>query len=68
MTAEKQLLKWTEIKKSFGEFEFQAAPGEVKRGEVVGIFGPNGIGKTTFVKVLAGLEEADSGETSADEE
>jgi len=61
------LLKWTEIKKSFEGFQLQAMPGEVKRGEVVGIFGPNGIGKTTFVKILAGLEEADSGETSAEE-
>ena len=61
------LLQWSEIKKSFGEFEFQAVPGEVKRGEVVGIFGPNGIGKTTFVKILAGIEKADSGETSAEE-
>ena len=67
LTAGESLLKWTKIKKSFGEFEFQAVSGEVKRGEVVGIFGPNGIGKTTFVKVLAGLEEADSGETSAEE-
>jgi ATP-binding cassette subfamily E protein 1 len=67
LTAGESLLKWTEIKKSFGDFQFQAVPGEVKRGEVVGIFGPNGIGKTTFVKMLAGLEEADSGETSAEE-
>jgi ATP-binding cassette subfamily E protein 1 len=67
LTAGESLLKWSKIKKSFGDFEFQAVYGEVKRGEVVGIFGPNGIGKTTFVKVLAGLEEADSGETSAEE-
>jgi ATP-binding cassette subfamily E protein 1 len=38
--------------------------GEINRGEVVGIFGPNGIGKTTFVKLIAGIEKADSGETS----
>jgi ATP-binding cassette subfamily E protein 1 len=67
LTVGEPLLQWSEIKKSFGEFEFQAVPGEVKRGEVVGIFGPNGIGKTTFVKILAGIEEADSGETSAEE-
>jgi len=67
LTMGEPLLQWSEIKKSFGEFEFQAVPGEVKRGEVVGIFGPNGIGKTTFVKILAGIEEADSGETSAEE-
>jgi ATP-binding cassette subfamily E protein 1 len=68
LTAGQSLLKWTEIKKSFEDFEFQALPGSVKRGEVVGIFGPNGIGKTTFVKMLAGLEEIDSGETSTDDE
>ena len=67
LTIGEPLLKWTEIKKTFGDFTFQATPGEVKRGEVVGIFGPNGIGKTTFVKILAGIEEADSGETSAEE-
>lgn len=64
LTAGEPLLEWTEIKKSFGDFKFRAMPGEVKRGEVVGIFGPNGIGKTTFVKLIAGIEEADSGETS----
>ena len=68
LTVGEPLLQWSEIKKSFGEFEFQAVPGEVKRGEVVGIFGPNGIGKTTFVKVIAGIEKADSGETSTQSE
>jgi ATP-binding cassette subfamily E protein 1 len=68
LTVGEPVLEWSDIKKSFGEFEFQAVPGEVKRGEVVGIFGPNGIGKTTFVKVLAGIEEADSGGTSTSDE
>jgi len=31
------------------------------RGEKVGIIGPNGIGKSTFVKMLQGLEPIDSG-------
>jgi ATP-binding cassette subfamily E protein 1 len=34
-------------------------PGEIRRGEIIGILGPNGIGKTTLVKILAGLEESD---------
>ncbi len=67
LTMGEPLLQWSEIKKSFADFELKAVAGEVKRGEVVGIFGPNGIGKTTFVKILAGIEAADSGETSAEE-
>ncbi len=31
-------------------------------GERVGFVGPNGSGKTTFLKIIAGLEEADAGE------
>jgi len=55
------LLAWSAMQKSFGEFLLSAAPGEAMCGEVVGILGPNGIGKTTFVKLLAGIEKPDSG-------
>ncbi len=58
------LMKWNGMKKSYEEFALSAVPGEAKQGEVIGILGPNGIGKTTFVKLLAGIEKPDSGETS----
>ena len=32
-----------------------------KRGERIGIVGANGVGKSTFIRLLLGLEEADSG-------
>ena len=57
------LLKWSRMKKSYGEFVLHVEPGEVGKGEVVGILGPNGIGKTTFVKLLAGIEKPDEGES-----
>ncbi|MEM3824121.1 MAG: ribosome biogenesis/translation initiation ATPase RLI [Candidatus Bathyarchaeia archaeon] len=55
------LLKWERLEKTYGEFKLIAQPGEIKRGEIIGILGPNGIGKTTFVKILAGLEKTDDG-------
>jgi ATP-binding cassette subfamily E protein 1 len=54
------LLAWDCLEKKFEGFHLTVEPGEIKRGEVIGILGPNGIGKTTFVKILAGVEEADS--------
>ena len=53
------LLAWDHFEKKFEGFKLAVEPGEIKRGEVIGILGPNGIGKTTFVKILAGVEETD---------
>jgi len=59
VVARDTLLKWDKAKKSYEEFELSVEPGEAKRGEVIGILGPNGIGKTTFIKLLAGIEDSD---------
>jgi ATP-binding cassette subfamily E protein 1 len=53
------LLTWEEMEKTYDEFKLVASAGEIRRGEIIGILGPNGIGKTTFVKILAGIEETD---------
>ncbi|WP_297510265.1 ATP-binding cassette domain-containing protein [Thermococcus sp.] len=51
------------LEKSFnGEKILEGIGLEVKRGEVVGLVGPNGTGKSTLVKILAGVERPDSGE------
>ena len=55
------LLKWEQTEKTYEGFKLLAHSGEIKRGEIIGILGPNGIGKTTFVKILAGIEETDDG-------
>jgi ATP-binding cassette subfamily E protein 1 len=41
-------------KKYVGGFELIARGGDIRKSEVTGIVGPNGIGKSTFVKILAG--------------
>jgi ATP-binding cassette subfamily E protein 1 len=60
--AGEKLLKWGQIEKTYEGFKLVANEGEIKRGEIIGILGPNGIGKTTFMKILAGIEEADDGQ------
>ncbi len=53
------------LEKSFnGEKILGGISLEAKGGEVVGIVGPNGTGKSTLVRILAGVERPDSGEVS----
>jgi ATP-binding cassette subfamily E protein 1 len=47
--------------KRFKGFTLTVEGGEVHHGEVVGVLGPNATGKTTLVKMLAGLELPDVG-------
>jgi iron complex transport system ATP-binding protein len=39
----------------------------IGKGELVGLIGPNGAGKTTLLKILAGLQQADSGTVKLDD-
>jgi len=54
-------LYWPKMGKSYEGFSLEVHEGEVYPGEVIGILGPNGIGKTTFIKLLAGIERSDEG-------
>ena len=56
------LISFKSLKKDFGKFELDITGGSVKIGESVGIVGPNATGKTTLVKMLAGIIKPDEGE------
>jgi branched-chain amino acid transport system permease protein len=64
-SGEQMLLSARAIVKQFGGvLAVDHVDLDVCEGEIVGLIGPNGSGKTTFVNVISGLYEADAGEIS----
>lgn len=58
------IVEYEHLFKKYGDdgFEFEVKSGNVRKGEVIGIVGENGIGKSTFVKLLAGVLKPSSGD------
>jgi ATP-binding cassette subfamily E protein 1 len=55
------LANYSPLKKSYDEFSLEVDEGEVQHDEIITAFGPNGIGKTTYAKMLAGVTKPDDG-------
>jgi ATP-binding cassette, sub-family E, member 1 len=47
--------------RKFDTFRLDVGGGTVRAGEVLGVVGANGMGKSTFAKLLAGVETPDTG-------
>ncbi len=57
------VLEATDLKKSFGDrVLFDNLSFSLPRNGIVGIIGPNGVGKSTLFKTIVGIEPLDSGE------
>ncbi|MDK2372736.1 MAG: ribosome biogenesis/translation initiation ATPase RLI [Candidatus Korarchaeota archaeon] len=59
--SENPVVVYTSLEKRLNGFSLHVEEGEVYAGEVVVAVGPNGIGKTTFVRMLAGELSPDQG-------
>ena len=58
-----ELISAKQIKKSFGDLNvLKGIDINVEKGEVLSIIGPSGSGKSTILRILTGLETADSGD------
>ena len=55
------IVEYTALTKTLGPFSLTVDKGEIHEGEVVGIVGANALGKTTFMRMLAGIEKIDKG-------
>ena len=55
------LLTFPAMTKQFTQFSLSVGGGEIRSGEVLGVLGANGIGKSTFAGLLAGVIEPDTG-------
>ncbi|MFX1365158.1 MAG: ribosome biogenesis/translation initiation ATPase RLI [Promethearchaeota archaeon] len=51
---------YEDIDTSMGNFHLTGSGSELHAGEIIGILGPNGIGKTTFINSIAGAINAEN--------
>lgn len=48
------------LEKKYDQFSFTSEEGSVRDGEVIGILGENAIGKSVFMRMIAGMEKPDN--------
>jgi len=61
------VLQFDQVRKAFGGLlAVDSVCFELRRGEILGLIGPNGSGKTTVLNMISGALRADGGEISLD--
>ena len=55
------IVNYPKLEKRFDSFSVSIEPGKVRKGEVLGIMGANALGKTTMMKMIAGVQKPDVG-------
>jgi ATP-binding cassette subfamily E protein 1 len=59
--AQYPIASYTKMVKKYPGFTLTVDEGEIKKGEVIGILGANALGKSTLLKMIAGVEQPDEG-------
>lgn len=59
------IINYPTLEKKFANFSLSIEAGRVKKSEVLGIVGANALGKTTMMKIIAGVEKPDTGNIEA---
>jgi ATP-binding cassette subfamily E protein 1 len=58
---------YSNLTKSFhSSFKLTVESGSLRKGEIIGLVGANALGKTTFMKMISGMENPDSGSINTD--
>ena len=55
------IVEYPVLEKKFANFSLTIDAGRIRKSEVLGIVGANALGKTTMMKMIAGVEKIDSG-------
>ena len=55
------VISYPKLEKRYDSFSVSIEPGTVRKGELLGIMGANALGKTTMMKMIAGVEKPTDG-------
>lgn len=55
------IINYPNLERKFANFSLSIEAGRVRKSEVLGIVGANALGKTTMMKIIAGVEKPDVG-------
>jgi ATP-binding cassette subfamily E protein 1 len=64
--SEDVVASYTRLAKSYPSFKLAVEVGTINRGTILGVVGANALGKTTFIKMLAGVEKPGRGSVHVD--
>jgi len=56
-----EVITYPRLEKKYPTFSVSVDEGRVRKGEVVGVMGANALGKTTMMRMIAGVERPDAG-------